>query len=446
MVLHPEKFRNSDLSIIPGYFITTLVIFMQGSIVMMGSRTLLLIFLFISGIIFYYKKLKIDSVLIIFFFFLLLITFIQYFQFNFISYNTAFGTLVRFLLPYFLIKIIGKNYLKYYINILYFFAIISLLFYLPSILFPNFLKILLDISSSTGIQKLEVENNLIIYSARVVTRLGVLRNSGLFWEPGAYSGFLIIALLFNIVQSEKLWNWGNFIFIITIVSTFSTAGYIALFLTIFFYFATSLKRRGVYYLLIPLFCFGAWFAYFNTDFLGSRINSELTETDKNELEYTGRIGSGKKDLKDIVKYPFFGRGRNVATRFDNFNEKDILEFHRTNGVTDFVVKYGLLFSLFYLFNIYKSFNSFCYNYRFNKRFALLMLIVVLTIGFSQTFFQGIFFISLIYLHVLFIEPAKTNINNNFQVNRVNSKRYLQRGSRTSYNSLPAVSSKFPRKI
>lgn len=417
--------RNIYLSTIPGYLFTTLIIYMQGSIIISGSRLLLLIFLFISSSIFFYKKLKIDNVLIIVIIFILLITFVQYVQFKFISYNTTFGTFVRFLLPYFLIKIIGRNYLTYYINVLYFFAIISLIFYLPSILFSNFFQFLLDISSTTGIHALQGENNLIIYSVETGTRLGILRNSGLFWEPGAYSGFLIMAILFNIIKTNNIWNVKNLVFIVTIISTFSTSGYIVLFMAIIFYYIVNIKKRAAYYLLIPLFCFGAWSAYYKIDFLGERINTEITRTQNNKLEYTGRIGSGEKDLKDILKYPFFGRGRNVTTRFEKYNKKDILEFHRTNGVTDFAVKYGLLFIVFYFFNIYKSFNSFCYNCRFNKRFALLMLFIVLTIGFSQTFFQGTFFISLIYLHVIYKVPIETYNRNKMYVKNFNNNLFLQ---------------------
>jgi len=420
-----SKIRNMDIPTIPGYIFTTLIVYMQGSVILSGNRLLLLILLFISASVFLISKLKTDKELIIVFFFLLLVIFVQYSQFKYLSYNTVLGTLVRFILPYFLVKIIGKEYLTYYVNVIYFFAILSLILYISSILSPNFYHFLYDLSSNTGIERLQIENNLIVYSVVDDIRLGYLRNAGLFWEPGAYAGFLIMAVLFNIVKCDTLWNSKNIVFFIALLSTFSTVGYIVLFMTIIFYYLSNIRRKAVYYFLIPILCLGAWYSYFNMDFLGSRINSEIAGIQNSELEYSGRIGSGKKDLKDIVKYPFFGKGRNVATRFENYNKENVLEFHRTNGVTDFAVKYGLLFSLFYFFNIFKSFKAFCKKYRYNKRFGLLMLVIVLTIGFSQTFFQGIFFISLIYLHTVFKEPVKLDVRNRFDVKNFNRNPNLQ---------------------
>jgi len=399
------RYRVSKSSIVSpqrilGYILTTILVFLQGSVLFSGSRVLLIVFLFVAFGIFIIKNIKFDKFIFIVFFFLIIVSIAQFFKFSFISYTTLIGTLTRFLLPYFFIKIINKNYLKYFVNVLFFFTIISLLLYIPSVLFPAFYNFLLSLSGSSGIRNLMEENNLIVYTVETDVRLGFLRNSGFFWEPGAFSGFLIVALLCNIVINRRLWNFKNIIFLFTIITTFSTSGYIAMFMVVLFYYMVNLNKRITYF-LIPLLCLSAWYSYFQLDFLGERINTEIQMTEKGDVKYTGRLGSGEKDFQDIKKYPLIGRGRNVNTRFESYDKNDILEFHRTNGVTDFAVKYGMLFWIFYFFNIYKSFRLFCENYNFSSKFALYILLVIFTIGFSQTFFQGTFFISFLYLHVLY---------------------------------------------
>jgi hypothetical protein len=381
-----------------GYFLTTLMVFLQGSFILSGNRMILLICLFASVALFMLKKQKIDKFLFYVIAFLVIISVSQVLQFGYFSYNTFLGTLIRFLLPYFIIKIIKKEYLKYYVNVIFTLTIISLIFYIPSLLFPDFYRVLLNLASTSGLRGLQEEQNFIIYTVETDVRLGFLRNAGMFWEPGAYAGFLIIALICNIVLNRKLWVAKNIILIFTILTTFSTSGYIALFMVLLLYYMLNLRTK-VSFFLIPLMIFVAWYSYFNLDFLGERIEREIQTTEIGKVPYTGRIGSGIKDFQDIIKYPLFGRGRNVATRFEGYREEEILEFHRTNGLTDFLVKYGLLFSLFYFYNLYKSLRYFCINHTFNTKFALYMLLTILTIGLSQTFFQGTFFISLIYVHL-----------------------------------------------
>ena len=53
------------------------------------------------------------------------------------------------------------------------------------------------------------------------------------------------------------------------------------------------------------------------------------------------------DFQDILKNPFFGMGRHDITRFGGSD--DVTLVHRNNGVTDFAVKMGLIFFIFYFY-------------------------------------------------------------------------------------------------
>ena len=213
----PHRLRSE---IFLGYILTVLLVYLQGSVLLSGSRLLLILFLIIAVTIFVFKKIKLDKFIFIVLLFLLIISIVQFFSFNYISSTTLSGTLVRFLLPYFFIKIINKNYLQYFVNVMYFFTLISLLLYIPSLLFPSFYDFLLNLSSLPGSKILTLERNLILYTVETDIRLGFLRNSGLFWEPGAFSGFLVVAILCNIVLNKNLWDFKNVIFLFAIIQLF----------------------------------------------------------------------------------------------------------------------------------------------------------------------------------------------------------------------------------
>jgi len=53
------------------------------------------------------------------------------------------------------------------------------------------------------------------------------RNSGPFWEPGAFAGYLELALIFALAQRQKL-TWKPIALVLAILTTMSTAGYAGL--------------------------------------------------------------------------------------------------------------------------------------------------------------------------------------------------------------------------
>ena len=380
-------------------FLTTVLVFLQGSVVFNGNKVLLLVFLIITMSIFFLRGKKVESTFYYVLFGLITLIIIQTIIFSFFSWFTSLGTITRFLLPYFMVRLIGIRFIKHYINILYFFTIIGLIFFIPSIIDPSFYSFLQTIPAILGTDKFGEGTNFLIYTVESSARLGVFRNSGLFWEPGAHSGFLLMAMVFNILYTGKLWNARSFVFLIALLTTFSTAGYIGLVLLISFYYLNNLNNISSI-VVVSLVILLSYYLFFKLDFLGDKISHEIELTANSDIEYAGRLGSGKKDFEDIIKHPLFGRGRNVATRFTDYNEENYLQYHRTNGVSDFIVKYGILFSLLYFYNMYKSLWYITYPYNYNKSFAKFILIIILVFGFSQTIFQGTFFISLIYLHVV----------------------------------------------
>lgn len=145
--------------------------------------------------------------------------------------KTELGYFIRFSLvllnSYFFTRYIDFKTISYYFRkIMLFISIVSLIgFVLTFVLnfkIYNFLPTVINVNGVT------YYNGLILffggYSPNVLTR-----NFGVFWEPGIYGSYLLIALFLQMIADKNRINWGRqIIYILALISTFSTASIILL--------------------------------------------------------------------------------------------------------------------------------------------------------------------------------------------------------------------------
>jgi hypothetical protein len=182
---------------------------------------------------FYKKTLKFEHFVIFFLLFSLINSFILNSDYEAIfMYINVFVTII---LGYMVVKLIKfNNFSIIFSNIILCIAVISLLFWLMTDWISNYIEIFPTVEGVTALYK-----NLFIYLYPIYTPY---RNTGIFWEPGAYQAFLNIALcfiLFSANQKSKLFK--IFILSMTILTTRSTTGYI-LMIIIFIAYVLSQKR------------------------------------------------------------------------------------------------------------------------------------------------------------------------------------------------------------
>lgn len=172
----------------------------------------------------------------------------------------------------------------------------------------------------------------------------------------------------------------------------------------YFYLNSINKRRFYWLLILPFLFYLFWNAYEKIDFLGQKIETQIrvAESKRGLGIGGGRFISAFTDLEDIKEYPLFGKGRISEVRFTGYYlDTNSKMFHRTNGITDFIVKYGILFSIFYFYYYYKGFKLLLekyFKYR-EKAVALFILFIIMMFGFSQVIFQQSLFILLLYFHL-----------------------------------------------
>jgi len=360
------------------------------------SRFVQLFFVFVL-VLFIVKNKKIDKEFIYILCFVSIIFFGQYFKFEVFSIKNYIVLFYTFFIPYGIIKIVGKRFISYYIKITYFFAIISLFFIVPSYFSSEFHALTEQIPIWLNIDPLEgIQDNFIIYNYEPF-REGVIKKTGPFYEGGAFGTFLIIALLLNLIKTRKLLEKKNILFTITILSTFSTATYLALFSLIFFFF-TNNRKIWLDFLFLPIFLFIAYQSFNEFSFLRPKIETDY----KQSLNIVsgdiraGRFQSARLDLIDIKNHPFLGRGLISSSRFENK-----FEVGTVNGLTDLAVRYGVIgFFLFFLL-IMKSLRFLCLENQINVRFALFGTIPLATVLFAQVLYPKPIFLGLMMMFILY---------------------------------------------
>ena len=189
-------------------------------------------------------------------------------------------------------------------------------------------------------------SNLLLF----IHRVGSHRNFGFFWEPGAYQTFLNLALFFELAKDEPR-KKAIMLFIFNIITTFSTTGYIALFiiLYIFVFSKKELKKMVPSLVLIFLAIFGFQDLFSSVlDSTSSTVFGKLENFFYNE-EYGNNWGaltssqiryfSVVKVLEVFINHPLIGVG------YNNLNK---LLFLFTSGMnTCTFLNYFAVYGMFY---------------------------------------------------------------------------------------------------
>lgn len=173
------------------------------------------------------------------------------------QWSSVFVLLTRLAIGLLLIEIIGfHRFMKSFIRIMLFLGFISLFYYpviyfdIPSIL-PDFVALdgrILRNFVFFGVWENFIEHN-------------VYRNSGLWWEPGAFALFINLAFLFMIV-SRSVSYMRYLIIFLTIASIYSTTG-IIVFLVLSAVLVLDIKKNLTHlfvgFLSLPIVMLGGWY-------------------------------------------------------------------------------------------------------------------------------------------------------------------------------------------
>ena len=262
--------------------------------------------------------------------FLFLMT-MQYLILPQVSIPANINFLFKLYLAFLVVGYLQSSMRYTYLRVMYWLALISLLFFSIQI-----------VIGPVGVN-FDRYKTLFLYNT-IPTGSGLSRNSGMFWEPGAFQGYIMIVPLLYINNIKYLWN--NYrkecvVLIITLISTQSTTGYIAFAILLAYILITSdlpFATKYTLLLTVTLFIIGL-FSYLS--FLGDKISEEYAATMKlkeGELSWS-RMGSFYLDYQNIIKHPIIGNGFLMEMRYGSLGKH--LE-GISNGFTGSINMFGLV--------------------------------------------------------------------------------------------------------
>lgn len=287
---------------------------------------------------------------------------------EFISIISALGFLLKITLGYIVIRYVGVFFKWVYFDLIFFIALVSLIGFFINNIGYNIPAIVFEESNT----KL-IDNSL--RSILIFNQKGDgLRNSGMFWEPGAFACYINVAFILflgNIKDLLRLQRFKFIVIVIALLTTFSTTGYIVFFLllicTIFIESSSNFKVFVVP-LTLGLAITGYYF-FEKTEFLGEKIRDQFEKSQNLDGEFSNtRFGALMFDLYYIEKNPLFGNGYHVKTRFADhpwLQEEESLG--HGNGFSNFLASMGIFTMFIYLY----------YLVKFNERNKWLVLLFIL---------------------------------------------------------------------
>lgn len=311
------------------YFLVTLLVCISGNQAFdVGIRRDLLLTasaIFLLGIFLLQNKNLLSGKFLLIFYIYSAILLIQCVSFYFFPLKTIAGFLIRLFIGYAVVRLV-EDFPRAFVNVLFYTALVSFCFYIPEQLFHavglSFQSYFEPIRQLVGVP---VDFNVLIYNFDIPSEIH--RNSAFFWEPGAFAGYLLLALLFLGLRKDsypaKSYRSRLLVLSLALVSTFSTTGYVVFPIVLLPHLRLAGRTRAealrmmllTFFLLLPLLGF-ATYGVWQLDFVEKKINyqQEKVLTHGTGWQMT-RFGTLLFDWEYIKRRPLFGWGLHEKTRY-----------------------------------------------------------------------------------------------------------------------------------
>lgn len=356
--------------------------------------------IFVIMIFKYFKQIKFSFVflvLISLYFVIITLQTIFYGRFSLVS---LIGEIIFLTYPFLAVIYFRQKFSKLFINLMVIITVISFCFYIPSLLFRDFhqfigqLALFLNLDS-VHVGKQYYQFNFIVFTWEPYFR-DVLRNSANFNEPGYFACYLGLALSMNILKEKNILTKRNLLFIFGLISTLSTAGFIALGLVLLLagmkYFSLVSKV-----IIIPIAIILMYNAFITFEFLSKKIT---THYEQQQVGYNtwGRFGATLANLNDIKESPLIGRGLLKQTRYSEIEnwDFDTKPYQNLNSWTDTWVRLGTVVFFVFMYFYAISIRNFVRT-DFDSNNWVLILGAVLILLSSQPILFTPIFTSLLFL-------------------------------------------------
>lgn len=296
-------------------------------------------------------------------------------------YSRAYWRLlaVVIIVSYLIEKYGFRNIVKVYLDIMFFVSIISLIGYL----LLNFTSLLNNLPSVTNINGVEYGVGIIFNYIKALPE----RNCGIFWEPGIFASYLALAIAFESIINSNSISWFRIlVFVVSIITTTSSAGYVLLIFSLGIVLLRGSKLSGYKKLLAIIVVIAIAIVAFNIDniILNTSLaqNKYLIKLTSDRMNQSSRITSIYHNLSIFRKRVLFGAGINsVLNQMSSWAD--------ISTSTYMLSIFGVMGSLYTLFIIYGIFSQKNINIFVKLFFFFILISIKNSIFRNSLIFQGL---------------------------------------------------------
>lgn len=243
-----------------------------------------------------------------------------------LSLNNLFMWGFKLFLPVIVVLSLRDKFLDVFLNVMQVIAAISLVLYLIIMLYPQGGEFFLRYGTPADI--IDSAYSTFFYSyARPHDWAYQLfeRLYGPFSEPGKYAFFLNLGLILNYFKNRKFYNFTGIIFLISLLATQSTAGYISL-LLVFLYSIYLTRYRLLSWVFLIVILVGSFYAY-RLPFMQAKIQEQryIASTSRLDEARRGRGHAAVKSVYAFRRHFLFGAGLTYESQ-QGLSEADIAGF------------------------------------------------------------------------------------------------------------------------
>jgi hypothetical protein len=287
------------------------------------------------------------------------------------------------------LMLLKNKIFEYLENIIYTLALITIPLYIWGNVHPisliQFLNLFAPyISDHGGISTL-------FFVYRPDSSYGVLRNCGFCWEPGMFAIIINTALLINLLKNNFQLNLRVIIYILLLISTFSTTGYVSLFFVLLLFLINVNISKGVIFfltlILIPIVIYVSQLNFISDKIneslqqnLSDLIDQSLSSNDETSLR-PQRLLSFKITFIDFIQNPAIGYGGNDEAGWLYKKYGKQVNILPVSGIGNFIATFGLFGLFFLILACYKSALSLKYIYLIKHTYLIFIIFLIFFISY-----------------------------------------------------------------
>lgn len=336
-----------------------------------------------------------------------IILMMQLFFLDYVSITTPIGLLVKLTIGAGVIATV-RFFRLAFVRVMVWLAVLSLAFYIPTVLAGmvgiKLFELAQPVANIVGAQPDGVNPRVSVLVHTFMGGEAQFRNAGIFWEAGAFSGYLLVALvLLGSIRSDlpvAIFKRWRVILTITVLTTFSTTGYLFLPFALFTSTLVAVEARGdgtnrlLWIVVFALLLIPASGVLMQLDFLGLKIQQLYLRAVNMEAGWqVSRFGAMLFDWEHIRNRPLFGWSPADPARYSLFPWLD--RYATGNGFTGYMREMGIAGLLVFLVSFWVGLGKIGMT-EWSR--TLVFLIIVLQLNgqsyLTYPFYLGLHFIGL----------------------------------------------------